>query len=469
MSRKVDVVIIGAGTAGLSALAQVRRSGKSFVLINGGEEGTTCARVGCMPSKALIEAANVFHSRMRFSALGLRGADNVTVDGSAVLARVRDVRDKLVNGVIGGYRKRLNDQEFIRGYARLLGPDCVEVNGERIDTDVIIIAAGSSPVLPEAFSALGDALITTDTLFEQTALPRSLAVVGLGAVGCEAGQALARLGVKVYGFDAAPAIAGIRDPEILALAKSLIARDMRVITDVNVTPGQDDGRVRIEAGGKVYTVDRVLASLGRRPNVSDLGLDTLGVPLNDKGMPAFDRHTLQVGDLPVFIAGDVNADRAVLHEAADEGRIAAINATASDTQSFIRRVPLTIAFTSPQIVSVGQGWDELDEPSTVVGTYQPTHHGRAMIKGQTEGMLRIYAERSSGRLLGASLIAADAEHLGHWLALAIDRGMTLADCLAQSFYHPVMEEALREALQACLSACDVTLDHPPGFRVQEDR
>ncbi|MDO6462272.1 dihydrolipoyl dehydrogenase [Granulosicoccaceae sp. 1_MG-2023] len=464
MSRKVDVVIIGAGSAGLSALAQVRRTDKSFVIINDGYEGTTCARVGCMPSKALIETANLYHSRRRMAGLGLSGADQIGVDGSAVLARVRDIRDKLVKGVIGSYRDGLTDDQFIRGRARLLGPDRVTVNGEEIQAGSIIIATGSSPVVPAPFRDLGDALITTDTLFEQTALPRSLAVVGLGAIGCEVGQALGRLGVSVHGFDLAEQIAGIRDPEVARVAAQMIGRDMRITTGVQVSPEPDEGRVRVNAGGKTYTVDKLLASLGRRPNTQDLGLDSLGVALDERGMPEFDRQTLQIGSLPVYFCGDVNGDRPLLHEANDEGRIAALNAVAPAGRAFRRRVPLAIAFTEPQIVTVGAGFDQLDPATLAVGTYQPIRQGRAMIKGSNEGLLRIYADRFSGRLLGATLLMADAEHMGHWLSVAIDQGLTLRDCLGQTFYHPVMEEAMQAALQRCLAQCEDAGDLPPGMR-----
>ncbi|BBO92835.1 dihydrolipoyl dehydrogenase [Desulfosarcina ovata] len=462
MRRKVDVVIIGAGSAGVTALFTLARAGKSFVLINSGEEGSTCTRVGCMPSKALIEAASLHHARERFDEFGLRGAQGVIVDGPAVLARVRAVRDQLVKGVVGRYHQIMDDTQFISGHARIVAPDCVEVNGERIEAGAIIIATGSSPVIPPAFSELGDALLTTDTLFEQTSLPRSLAVVGLGAIGCEMGQALARLGVEVHGFGGR-FIAGVKDPVAAEKVIELFGREMSITMGARVVPHLENGQVVIEAGDRRYTVERVLASLGRRPNIGDLGLENLGIELDEHGIPPFDRETLQIGDLPVYIIGDANGYRLILHESADEGQIAALNIIYGKRRPFPRRVRMSVTFTAPQIASVGAQLNELDAETTAIGSASAQMNGRALINGDTDGLIRIYADKQSGRLLGASLAIADGEHMAHWLAMAIGQAMTLDECLTQPFYHPVIEETLRDALQDCLTQTELGLPNPPGL------
>ncbi|MCB1753971.1 MAG: dihydrolipoyl dehydrogenase [Gammaproteobacteria bacterium] len=462
MTRKVDAVVIGAGSAGVTAVFTLLNAKRSVLLINAGPEGSTCTRVGCMPSKALIEAATAYHTGERMDMFGLRGAEHLSVDGPAVMARVRSVRDTLVRGVVGRYHAVLDDTQFIDGHAKIIAPDCVEVNGERIETGAIIIATGSSPVLPPPFRALGDALLTTDTLFEETDLPKSLAVIGLGAIGCEIGQAMARLGVEVHGFDAAPVVAGIKDPVVAEQALDLFRKDMAITTGVQVMPSlEDDGRVSIQAGDQRYTVDRVLASIGRRPNVGEIGLENLGIELDARGMPPFDRETLQIGDLPVYIIGDANADRPLLHESADEGMIAAINIIAGQRQPFRRRVPLAVAFTAPQIASVGAQLNELDAETTAIGTGKAQMNGRAQTKGVTDGLIRIYADKQNGRLLGAALAIQDAEHMAHWLALAIERELTLIDCLGTPFYHPVLEETLRDALQDCLTKTALRVPYPP--------
>jgi len=462
MKRKVDVVIMGAGSAGVTALFTLLRGGKSVVLINGGLEGSTCTRVGCMPSKALIEAASLYQAGKRSGTFGMRGTDGVSVDGEAVMARVRAVRDRLVQGVVGRYHQVLDETQFISGYAKIVAPDCVEVDGERIEADAIIIATGSSPVIPPAFRELGDALLTTDTLFEEPDLPKSLAVVGLGAIGCEIGQAMARLGVEVHAFGSR-SVAGIKDPVVAEKVIELYGRDMSITMGAHVEPRLENGKVVIQAGERSVTVDKVLASIGRRPNVSDIGLENLGIELDERGMPSFDRETLHIGDLPVYIIGDANGYRPILHESADEGQMAALNIIHGTPRPFPRRVPMSVTFTAPQIASVGAQLNELDPETVAVGSASAQTNGRALIKGDMDGLIRIYADKKSGRLLGASFAITDGEHMVHWLAMAIAQEMTLDACLASPFYHPVMEETLRDALQDCLAQTELGLPNPPGL------
>ncbi len=210
---KVDTIIVGAGTAGLTALHEVRGYTEDFLLINDGRWGTTCASVGCMPSKALIEVANAFHRRRVFEDFGIRGGEALRADIPAVLAHVRKLRDGFVAGP-ESMREKLG-RRAISGRARLKGPNLVEVNGEEIEARAIILATGSRPVVPKAWAAFGDRVLTSDTLFEQTGLPRRVAVIGMGAIGVEIAQALAGLGLEVAGFDAVDGLAGISDPRIL--------------------------------------------------------------------------------------------------------------------------------------------------------------------------------------------------------------------------------------------------------------
>jgi dihydrolipoamide dehydrogenase len=204
--------------------------------------------------------------------------------------------------------------------------------------------------------------------------------------------------------------------------------------------------LRVTAGDREVTVDAVLAALGRAPNVAGLGLERLGLPLDEGGLPPFDPQTLQVGDLPVYIAGDVNADRVVMHEASDEGFIAAWNAVHGPAR-FRRRTPLTIAFTDPEIAMVGLPYAALPE-GTVSAAFDFAHQGRAIAMRSASGKAKVYAEPGSGRLLGAEVLAPHGEHLAHLLALAIERDLSVAEMLTMPVYHPVLEEGLRSALRS---------------------
>lgn len=452
MSRKVKIAIVGAGTAGLTALGLVRRQTDDFVIINDGPYGTTCARIGCMPSKALIQAAEDFHRREVFDRLGIRGAEALSVDLPAVLQRVREVRDFLVGKVL----KATDDlgERNIPGRARLEGPNRLRVDGQLIEAERIILATGSRPVVPAAWQGLGDRLLTSDTLFEQRDLPRRIAVIGLGVIGLELGQALARLGLEVHGFELRESVGGLSDPVVSQQLLQHIRRDFPVHLGQAVhLEGAPDG-VRVSAGDRAVTVDEVLLAMGRRPNVEGLGLETLGVPLDARGLPEFDRHTMQVGDLPVFIAGDLNAERPVLHEASDEGYIAGYNALQDRPQAFRRRTPLAIAFTDPQIAVVGAGYAELaGREDVLIGETSFETQSRALVAARNKGHLRVYAHKDSGRLLGAEMALPAAEHMGHLLALAIQQGLTFTQLLQMPFYHPVLEEGLRAALRELARQC----------------
>jgi dihydrolipoamide dehydrogenase len=453
VNKKFDVIIVGAGTAGLAALREVKKRTRNFLLINDGPWGTVCARVGCMPSKILIEAANAFHHRGTFHEFGIRGEESLTVDLPAVLHRVRKLRDAFVASTI----KATNalGEQAISGRARLLGVGRLVVNGRELRARNIIIATGSHPFVPEAWRTVTQHLLTTDTLFEQETLPRRVAVIGLGPIGIEMAQGLSRLGIDMVAFEATTTIAGLSDPRVNAVAIDLLRHDFplhlgeKADLDAAVINGGGGGRgggVRVRGKDSVAMVDSVLVSLGRRPNIQHLELETLGVELDEQGLPPVDPHTMQIGDLPVFMAGDVNGHKALLHEAADEGHIAGINATRTDSAVFARRTPLAIIFADPGIAMVGRRLEPGDS-NMLVGEVDFRHQGRAQAGQRDRGILRIYAEAESGLLLGAEMCAPAAEHLAHLLALAVERSLTVHDMLRLPFYHPVLEEGLRTALR----------------------
>ena len=448
MSQPLDVIILGAGSAGLAALREVRKRTDHWRIVNDGPWGTTCARVGCMPSKMLIEAANAYHARRALHTFGIEGADALRVDLPAVLRRVRALRDDFVAGTLAATDA---GERASSGHARLLDAQRVEVNGQVHTARRIIIATGSRPIVPEDWLAFGDRILTTDTLFEQPTLGPRVAVIGLGPLGVEIAQALARLGVEVMAFATGKSVAGLSDP---AINDALLAR----LKDEFIVNVGDKAELREVAGGVQVTngsatvvVDQVVAAMGRRPNLEHLGLDTLGVALDDKGRPPIDPCTLQVGDLPVFIAGDADGDRPLLHEAADEGHIAGLNALAPTPRGFARRTPLAITFSQPQAAVVGQRHADLPEGQWVGGTVDFARQGRARVAQCNHGRLNVYAEHGSGRLLGAELCAPAGEHMAHLLALAVEQRLTVHDLLRMPFYHPVLEEGLRTALRDAAS------------------
>ncbi len=454
--REVDVAVIGAGTAGMGAYRAALAHTPSVLSIQHGPYGTTCARVGCMPSKLLIAAADAAHAVTRASRFGV-AAGPPQVDGAAVMARVRAERDRFV-GFVTDAVDRWPDEHRVLGRARFLDRHTLDVDGHtRVHARRVVIATGSRPAFPGAWrEALGDRLIVNDEVFDWAALPASVAVVGSGVIGLELAQALHRLGVRVclYGRGR---IGPLTDPALQTLARELFADALPLVQDAHhLAPRREGDTVVVrctDAQGRARE-DRfewLLAATGRRPNVDGLGLETTGLPLDAGGVPRFDRRTGQIGDSAVFIAGDAAEDRPLLHEAADDGRIAGDNAGRwPDLRVRPRRAPLAVVFSDPQIMLAGASHAELRAAGTAfaTGTVSFADQGRSRVMGVNRGALHVYADRRDGRFLGAEMIGPAAEHIGHLLAWSAQRGDTVQQMLDSPFYHPVIEEGLRTALRA---------------------
>jgi dihydrolipoamide dehydrogenase len=449
----VDVAVIGAGTAGLAAYRAARKAGARAVIVEGGPYGTTCARVGCMPSKLLIAAAEAAHAIGRAPGFGVHAGGHIRVDGPEVMARVRRERDRFVGFVMDGV-EAIPEADRIRGYAKFVDRNTLEVDGRSIQARSIVIATGSRPTVPPILNDLGDRLAVNDDVFDWETLPRSVAVFGPGVIGLELGQALARLGVRVVVLGRGGRVGPITDPLVRRAAIEAFEADFMLDPDAHVSRVARIGDeveidyARLDGQRRTERFDYALAATGRVPNLEGLGLETLGFGRNARGVPSFDMETLQIGDTPIFIAGDVADDTPVLHEAADEGRIAGENAARfPDVKPGLRRAPLGIVFTDPQIAIVGPGFAKLKTTALAAGEVSFDDQGRSRVMLRNRGHLRVYGDPQSGLFLGAEMAGPDAEHIGHLLAWALQAGMTVTQMLDMPFYHPVVEEGLRTALR----------------------
>ncbi|WP_456269961.1 dihydrolipoyl dehydrogenase [Kushneria sp. AK178] len=460
--RRVDVAIIGAGSAGLGAYNAARAHTDSVIMIEGGPYGTTCARVGCMPSKLLIAAAETAHQLHDASAFGIHVDGAIHINGRDVMARVKRERDHFVDGVLDSVDS-IDSEHRLRGHAVFESATSLIVDDHtRIHAERIVIATGSSPDYPDFLEAAGDRLITNNDLFYWDDLPESIAVFGPGVVGLELGQALSRLGVRVRMFGVGGAIGPISDPALLERADELFNREFpldpsaqtqhvaRVDDHVEVTFVERDSEREI-----TERFDYLLAATGRPPNLEGLEIDRADLRV-EEGLPVFDRYTLQCQrrdgtPASIFIAGDANAALPLLHEASDEGRIAGDNAGRHpDLRAGQRRSMLTVVFTEPQIAQAGLTWAEIEQrprDSYATGEVDFSDQGRARIMRQNHGLLRVYAEQGSGLFLGAEMLGPRAEHLAHLLAWCHQQRMTVARMLEMPFYHPCLEEGLRTALR----------------------
>ncbi len=469
------MAVIGAGSAGLNARREAEEQGASVVLIESGPYGTMCARVGCMPSKLLISSADAAHDAARASEFGIELVGPARVDGRAVLERVRRERDRFAGFVVRD-TEALPEEQRLKGRARFAAPGVLKVDGHtRVEARAVVVATGSTPFVPDSLAPVRERVIVNDDVFELRELPESVAVVGGGVIALELGQALHRLGVRTALFARSGRVGPLSDPLVMQSARDAFASELDLRLHARIEARPSPGGVRIRWRSEDGTsgdeeFERVLAASGRRPSLEGLALGKAGVKLGADGIPLCDPLTGQCGDAPVFLAGDVTGERSLLHEAADEGRIAGFNAAHfPDVRAHRRRARLAVVFTDPQIATVGTPFAELDPERVRIGSVDYADQGRARIMGQGYGLVRVYGDRSSGRLLGAEMVGPRVEHTAHLLAWSVQLDLTVDRMLELPFYHPVIEEGIRTALRQLgrelrlpPSACAHELDCVPG-------
>lgn len=450
--RTCDVAVIGAGSAGLAAYRAATGAGARTLLMEAGEGGTTCVRYGCMPSKLLLAAGRAARDAREALVFGV-SAKPVEVDGRAVMRRLHRLRDDFLADVMETVAA-IPERDRIQGRARFAGPTELTVDDHtRVSARTVVIATGARPTMPDDLkAACGDRLLTHETIFDLTDLPRALAVIGAGPLGLELALACARLGVRTALFDEGSEIGGVGDPVVAEAVRSAVETELTLHQAVRVAARRaGDGDVTLswtDAAGKHRRgrFDYVLAAAGRPPAVDGLDLNLAGVERDETGVPVFDPRTLQCGRSSLFIAGDANADRPVLHEASLQGRLAGANA--ARFPDLERRAPMpemALIYADPDIARIGPGYSEDASRDWVIGCSDSV--GRARVDGRDPGVSRVYAEAATGVLVGGELFGPDVEHIAHLLAWAVQLKLTAEAVLELPFYHPTVEEGFRTALR----------------------
>ncbi|CWO96930.1 dihydrolipoamide dehydrogenase [Neisseria meningitidis] len=455
---QADVVVIGGGTAGMGAFRNARLHSDNVYLIENNVFGTTCARVGCMPSKLLIAAAEARHHALHTDPFGVHlDKDSIVVNGEEVMQRVKSERDRFVGFVVADVEEWPADKR-IMGSAKFIDEHTVQIDEHtQITAKSFVIATGSRPVILPQWQSLGNRLIINDDVFSWDTLPKRVAVFGPGVIGLELGQALHRLGVKVEIFGLGGIIGGISDPVVSDEAKAVFGEELKLHLDAKTEVKLDaDGNVEVhwEQDGEkgVFVAEYMLAAVGRRPNVDNIGLENINIEKDARGVPVADPLTMQTSIPHIFIAGDASNQLPLLHEAADQGKIAGDNAGRyPNIGGGLRRSTIGVVFTSPQIGFVGLKYAQVaaqyQADEFVIGEVSFKNQGRSRVMLVNKGHMRLYVEKATGRFIGAEIVGPAAEHLAHLLAWAHQMKMTVPQMLDMPFYHPVIEEGLRTALR----------------------
>lgn len=455
-SKEVDLLVIGAGPGGYVAAIRAAQLGKKVTIVEKNKLGGVCLNVGCIPSKALISAADRYVLMRESEQMGIT-AENVSVD----FAKVQEWKEGIVAKLTGGVQSLLkaNKVEIVEGEAVFLNENEVRVNrgyeSERLKFEHCILATGSRPTELKAFPFGGRIISSTEAL-SLSEIPKKLIVIGGGYIGVELGQMFAKFGTEVTLLEAESQILPLFEKQLAQLVqKNLKKYGVNVVRNAMATAvEQDESSVTVTYTVKdkeeKVTADYLLVTVGRRPNTDELGLELANVKVSEKGLVEVDQQ-LRTTNPRIFAIGDIVAGPALAHKASYEGKVAA-EVIAGKASAVDYKVIPSVVFSDPEIASVGLSEEEAKEKGyeVAVGKFPYAANGRALSIDSTEGFVKVVANKENGLLLGAQVIGSEASNLIAELGLAIEMGATLEDVALTIHAHPTLGEMAMEAAEVAL-------------------
>jgi len=450
MKNSIDIAILGGGSAAFSAALKADELGASSVIINGGlPMGGTCVNVGCVPSKTLLRAADALHKTRRNPFNGIEITGRLT-DFKSVITQKRELVESLRQAKYLDVIKDSPNIKLIEGRGRLVDSATVNVNGENIIAEKIIIATGSAPQLPPIKSLAESGYLTSESLFELDELPESVVVLGGRFIALECAQMLSRFGARVTVLQRSSRIIPNQTEEIsLALAGYLESEGIKIVTGVSIESVERGSRgvtINATVGGKTqtYNAAHLLVALGQRANTRETGLENAGVDTNADGALAVDDE-LRTAQPGIYGAGDVTGEPMFVYTAAYEGGLAAENAlTGSSKKRDYSALPWVV-FTDPQVAGVGMDEKQAAEAGIEAdsSTLPLAQLPRALAARDTRGFVKLVRDVKTDRLLGARVVAPEGSELIMEAALAVKYGITVSE-LAETL-HPYL--TLSEAVK----------------------
>ena len=451
-----DVVIIGSGPGGYVAAVRAAQLGLTTVCIEKASRlGGVCLNVGCIPSKALLDSSEYFHlARHHFSRHGIQ-MENVSLDLPAMMAR----KDKVVADLTHNVRQLLENHkvEILHGTARLEGPGKVAVETEdgapmTLAAKNILLATGSSPIDVPAMAFDGQQIVSSTEALAFDRVPEHLGIVGGGYIGLELGSVWMRLGARVTVIEMLPKIGTTLDGQVGRTLDRILRKqgfDFRLNTQV-IEAAADGNKVTVtvETKGEQarLSFDRLLVSVGRRPNISGLGLEEVGVQLDDGTGHIRVDATCQTSVPGIYAIGDLVPGPMLAHKASAEG-IAAVESMAGRAGDVNYDTIPAVVYTAPEVASVGLTEEQTKERRIpyCVGSYPFTGAGRARCMGETDGFVKLIAHAKTDRILGVHIIGPRAADMIAECVLAMEFGASSEDIARTIHGHPTFAEALQEA------------------------
>ncbi len=447
------VAILGAGPGGYVAAIRASQLGAEVTVIEENEVGGTCLNKGCIPTKTLIASAELLHRARNAKDFGLEFNGTIAPNIQKILER----KDRVVSTQVKGIRSLFKSWGIrcLDGKGFIISPKRIRVtlkdgSIKEVETDRIIIATGSRPANIPTFPFDGVNILSSDDALMLDKIPASILIIGAGVIGCEFAFIFKEFGSDVTMVEMLPHAVSTEDEEIsMLLERELKKKKIKLLTNIRVE-GVDlkDGIVSARlSDGKIIEAEKVLVSIGRAINSDNIGIEDLGVKKGSKGEILVDR-SMRTNIEGIYAIGDVVGGLMLAHLASREGIVAAENAMGSRSEINYDVVPSTI-FTSPEIASVGlRERDAIDRDIKIkIGRFQFRALGKAHAMGEIVGLIKLIADKETGRLLGAHIIGPHASDLIHETALAVENGLTAKEIARTIHAHPTLSEGIMEAAE----------------------
>ncbi|NVN89298.1 MAG: mercuric reductase [Desulfuromonadales bacterium] len=451
---RYNLVVVGAGTAGLICAAGAAGLGARVALVEQRLLGGDCLNFGCVPSKGMIRASRALFDCRTSARFGVRGADEVGFDFAAAMERMRKLRSSLSrNDSARRFRDELGVDVFI-GNGKFVSRYCLEVEGMKLLFSKAAICSGARPAAPAIPGLTETGFLTSETIFSLTELPMRLAIIGAGPIGCELAQAFARFGSRVTLIQRASQILAREDRDAAGILHDCFVTegiDLRLGTKIlSVQQRNGEKVLRLEREGRVseVVVDDILVAAGRSANIEGLGLESADVVFNDNGVTVNDQ--LRTSNPDIFAAGDICSPHKFTHTADAQARIVIANALFMGRQKCSSLTIPWCTYCDPEIAHVGMYERDARSRGIEVSTLTIplSEVDRAVLDGETQGFARVHLKKGSDRILGATIVARHAGEMISELSLAITNGLGL-DAIAKTIHpYPTQAEVIKKLADA---------------------
>lgn len=444
-----SVMVIGGGPGGYVASIRAAQLGAQVTLIEKDELGGTCLNRGCIPTKSLLHATEIYQSVKDGGSIGIE-AENLHVNWEKVQQYTSGVVQQLTGGVAN--LVRLNKIQLVKGVATFTGAKTVEVNGTSYTADKIIIAAGSKPRIPPIPGVDCDACIDSTQCLTLPEIPKSMVIIGGGVIGVELGSIYARLGTKITILEMMPRLLPMMDGELTGVLTDQLRKEMEIhletkVLSVEATKNGAVVHTQTPEGDKDFEGEKVLVCIGRGPDTEELCLENAGVETNRGFVTVNDKMETSVPG--IYAIGDCNGLLMLAHAASAMGEIAVENALGAN-KKFSKAACPSVVYIGPEFAGVGFTEEQLKEEGIAykVGKFTTSGNGRSLILGETKGIVKVLTGDAYGEILGVHILAPSASEMIQQAVMAITLEATSEELIDMIYAHPSVSESLREATLA---------------------